>query len=97
MSNSTVKQLRELHNWMQNAAEATVDVTEKLHLVAIRKPFAALEKIDAIAGPVHLLDRAQNAVSRSVFRSLRAVNAFGANLAGRVIDQIESGAEKFTR
>jgi hypothetical protein len=92
-----MKQLRELKDWTQNAAEATLDVAEKLHLVMMRKPFSALEKIDAIAGPVHLLDRVQNAVSRGAFRSLRAVNVFGGKLAGRVIDQIESGTTRLTR
>ena len=72
MANHAVKQLREFKDWTQNAAEATLDVAEKLHLVMMRKPFSALEKIDAIAGPVHLLDRVQNVVSRGAFRSLRA-------------------------
>jgi len=97
MTSTAVKQLRELKDWMQNAAEATVDVTEKLHLVTMRQPIAVLEKIDVIAGPVHLLDRVHNAVTLRTFRSLRAVNALGSHLAGRVIDQIESGAEKFMR
>lgn len=97
MANLPMKELRGLKDWMQSAAEASVDATEKLHLVMMRQPFAALEKIDAIATPVHLIESAQHAVTLRVFQSIRTINKIAANVAGRALDQIEAGAERLTR
>ena len=97
MANLPMKQLRDLNRRLQDAVEASVDLTEKLHLVMMRKPYAALEKIDAIAAPVHVIERVQHAVTLRVFQSIRIVNKIAVNVAGRVIDQMEATADGIKR
>ena len=89
MATYLTQQLRSLKESIRDTVEAGVDATEKVHMIMMRKPIAALEKIDQLAAPVHLVDTVQNAVTVGFYRSIRKVNVLSANVAGWTIDRIE--------
>jgi hypothetical protein len=97
MARLPTKQLRGIKDLIQDAVDAGVDATEKLHLIIMRKPYAALEKIDAIAAPVHLVERVQNTITIGTYQSIRTINKLSATIASRVIDHLEESAEKTVR
>ncbi|HSY29018.1 MAG TPA: hypothetical protein VK832_16030 [Burkholderiaceae bacterium] len=94
MTNLPTKQLRGIKDLIQDAVDAGVDATEQMHLVIARKPYAALEKIEALAGPVHVVERVQNTITVGVYQSIRAINKLSATIATGIIDHIERSADK---
>jgi hypothetical protein len=94
MSNLPTKQLRGVKDLLKDAVDAGVDATEQVHLALARKPYAVLEKITAIAAPVHVIERLQHTITVGVYQSIRTVNALSAVVATEVIDRIERSADK---
>ena len=87
------QQLRSLKDSIRDTVDAGVDTTEKVHLIMMRKPFAALEKIERLAAPVHLAESVQHAVTVGFYRSVRKVNTLSANVAGWMIDRVDRAAD----
>ena len=97
LANLPTKQLRGIKDLIQDAVDAGVDTTELVHLAIARKPYAMLEKIEAIAGPVHVVERVQNTITVGVYQSIRAINKLSATIATGILDHIERSADKNVR
>lgn len=89
MAKLPVQQMRGIKDLVRDAVDAGVDATENVHLLIMRKPYAALEKIEVIAAPVHVVERVQNTITVGVYRSIRGINKFSAAVATRIIDHLE--------
>lgn len=85
LSNESLANLRGVKQLLDDTFEAGLDATERLHLEIASRPYRLLEKIDAIARPVHAIGALQSGITHGVYAAIRGVHQIGSGLADKAI------------
>lgn len=94
MKKPNIKQLRGAKDLLQEAVEAGVNATEKVHHAIAKKPYAVLGSLPVIAVPVRHIETVQTTITTGVYRAIRAVNKTSGTLATHLIDRLDDKAQK---
>ena len=94
MARLSLPQIRGAKDLIQEAVEAGVTATEQTHLAIARKPYALLAKIDAIAGPVQVVELIQQTITGGVYYALRVANRLTGAIATQVIDRLDATEDR---
>ena len=74
---------------MTDAVEAAATETQRVHEAFARRPYALLERIGPIAGPVRAIEGLHSAVMETAYGSVRVLNAFAGAVVTTAIDRLE--------
>ena len=94
MAKLSIPQIHGAKDLIQEAVEAGVAATEQMHIAIVRKPYALLAKIDAIAGPVQAVELIQLTITGGVYRAIRIANRLTGAVATQLIDRLDSTEDR---
>lgn len=89
MAKFPVQQMRGAKDLIQDAVDAGVTATERVHQAIARKPYALLAKIDAIASPVQAVETIHQTITGGVYSAIRRANKLTGAIATHVIDRLD--------
>ncbi|MEO6324767.1 MAG: hypothetical protein ABIT01_18535, partial [Thermoanaerobaculia bacterium] len=89
-SGDSVRHLKGLAQLTVEATEAVVNATERVHRSYARRPFAVLERVEAIAGPVRMVENAESMVAGSIYAAIRAMAGMSGIVAVHLLDRLAS-------
>ena len=89
MARLTIEQMRGAKDLLQDAVEATVNVTAQAHRSLARRPYAVLVRIGAIAVPVRAVERIQSTITDAVYLAILSATRIGGAAASGVLDCVE--------
>jgi hypothetical protein len=90
MEEATLHQLRGLKDLIEDAVEAGVTQTERMHVAIARYPYAVLKRVTPIAAPVRGVEFVQATITGSVYWTIRLATRITAVTATRALDQLAS-------
>ena len=88
MEETTLRQLRGLKDLIEDAVEAGVTRTERMHVAIARYPYAVLTRLTPIAAPVRGVEFVQTTITGSVYWTIRLATRVTAVTATRVLDHL---------
>jgi hypothetical protein len=88
LDDATLHQLRGLKDLVQDAVEAGVTQTERMHVAIARYPYAVLARLAPIAAPVRGVEFVQTMITGSVYWTIRLATRVTAVTATRVLDHL---------
>ena len=80
MQRSTRRHLEGLNELVVDAVHAVTAETERAHVAIARYPYAVLERVTPLRAPVRVIEFAQRAITRVVYRTIHVT----ADVAGAV-------------
>lgn len=89
MDRQTLRKLHGLNDLTQEAIDATVVAIAQAHRAIARQPYALLEQVSVIAGPVQAIEHVQQGVTDGVYHAIRAVNRAVGSVVTQVLDRLE--------
>lgn len=92
MEERTIRRLRGAVALVTDGVEAAATEARRAHEVIARRPYAILERIGPIAGPVRAIESLQAAITDLAYGAVRAANAVAGAVVTSAIDRL--GAER---
>jgi hypothetical protein len=89
----TIRRLRGAAALVTDAVEAAATEAQRAHEAFARGPYAVLERIAPIAGPVRAIEGVQAAITATAYAAVRAVNGIAGDVVTKVIDRLEARLE----
>ena len=90
MDQQTLQQLRGASDLTTEAVDATVAAIGETQEAMAQQPYAVLTKMKSVVGDVTALEQVQRTITKSVYRTIRAVNRVAGNVAAYFWDHIEA-------
>lgn len=87
----TARRLRGAAALVTDAIEAAAVEAQRVHETIARRPYAVLERIGPIAGPVRAIESAQGAITAIAYGAVRAGNAIAGAVVTTAIDRVARG------
>jgi hypothetical protein len=87
----TIRRLRGAADLVTDAIEAAATEAQRAHEAFARRPYAVLERIEPIAGPVKAIEGVHNLVMETAYGSVRVANAIVGAVVTTAIDRMETG------
>lgn len=94
LEKETVRRLRGAVSLVTDAIEAAATETQRVHEVFARRPYAALERIGPIAGPVRVVEGIHSAVMETAYGSVRILNALAGAVVTTAIGRLDSDSSR---
>lgn len=85
MEEQTVRQLQGAADLLQDAVTHGAGAIERAHLQTMRVPYAVLERVRPIAGPVRVVERVQVELTVVVYGAVRGIAGLAAAATRKAI------------
>ncbi len=90
MDQQTLQQLHGASDLTTDTVDATVAAIGETHQALAQQPYAVLTAMKSVVGDVTEIEQMQRTITRSVYRTIRAIN----QVAGRVATHLWNRLEK---
>jgi hypothetical protein len=88
MEETTIRRLRGAVALVTDGVEAAATEAQRAHEAIARRPYAWLERIEPIAGPVRAIESVNFAFVETAYGSVRVFNAVAAAVVTTAIDRL---------
>ncbi len=90
MEARTIRRLRGVVELLTDGVDAVTTEARRAHEAIARRPYAVLERIGPIAGPVRAIESVHAVVMETAYGSVRVLNAVAGAVATSLIDRLET-------
>jgi len=91
MEKRTIRKLRGAVELVTDAVDAATTEAQRTHEAFARRPYAVLERIGPIAGPVRAIEGLHSVVMETAYGSVRVLNAIAGAVVTTAIDRLGTG------
>ena len=94
MEPRTLRQIRGAKELVEETVDAAALAISEVQRTMTRMPYVLLARIGPIAAPVQVIEQVHLKITDSVYFSIRVGNRLAGNMAGFVLDLLETRAQR---